>query len=94
MLSESISQKLKREQKRDKKKGTGQKNRIMLNMLIAVAVGGKVRQTGYKPRTVKSKSKWSLLKLRYNSLEVIQPTIRKLLPIRCVNGSRNLMESE
>ena len=94
MLSESISQKLKREQKRDKKKGTGQKNRIMLNMLIAVAVGGKVRQTGYKPRTVKSKSKWSLLKLRYNSLEVIQPTIRKLLPIRSVNGSRNLMESE
>ena len=85
---------VKKGMKRGKKKGTGQKNRITLNMLIAVAVGEEVRQTGYKPRTVKSKSKWSLLKLRYNSLEVTQPTIRKLLPIRSVNGSRNLMESE
>jgi hypothetical protein len=43
MLNESISQKLKKEIKRGKKKKRGMvwKNRIMLNMLIAVAVGEK-----------------------------------------------------
>jgi hypothetical protein len=35
----------------------------MLNMLIAVAVGEGIRQAEYRPRTIKSKSENSILRL-------------------------------
>jgi hypothetical protein len=74
MLRESIRQE-------GRKKKRGKKNRIMLNMLIAVAVGEDTRQTGYWLRKVKNTSERNVFRLGRNSLEVTQPTIMIQLPI-------------